>query len=164
VVNREKILSVAAAQNGVKEDPPNSNLVKYNEWYYGHPTGVPWCCTSVSWIFKEAGYPLPEIQERGIPGAAYVPYVYDFYKKWSTPEKPKFTSHPKGADLVIYDWNKDGAADHIGIFVDWVVPGKSFHAWEGNTSPSNDSNGGEFMLRLRYVSQVQAFIDADLAV
>src|SRR5258705_1978621 len=135
-MDRDKIIKVATSQNGYKEEPRNSNLTKYNIWYYGKNTAAPWCATSVSWVFNEAGYPLPKIQD-GKSGAAYVPYIYDFYKKWSTPEKSKFTTSPQKADLVLYDWNGDKIGDHIGIFVDWVIPSKSFHAWEGNTSPTN---------------------------
>lgn len=157
-MNRDKILEIAKAQVGYKESPPNSNLTKYNQWYYGKNTSAPWCATSVSWIFNEAASPLPQIQNDSIhkTGAAYVPYIYDFYKKAN-----KLTSVPFKGDIVIFDWNFDKSGDHIGIFVDWVVPGKSFHSYEGNTSPSSDSNGGEYQLRIRYKSQVLAFINPE---
>lgn len=164
-LDRVKLLSICASQEGYKEDPPNSNFTKYNDWYYGRPrVAAPWCCTSVSWVFDQAGTPLPKIQSDGVSGAAYVPYVYDFYKKWSTPGKSKFTTTPKPGDIVIYDWNGDKIGDHIGIYIDWNLSGKSLHAWEGNTSPTSDSNGGEYMKRLRYVSNVLCFIDSDLAI
>lgn len=155
--NRPEILRICKEQDGYVESPPNSNLTKYGKWYGAD--GEPWCAMCVCWIYNEAKNPFPGIQSP--KGAAYVPYIYDFYKKWNTPATPKLTTEPKGADVVIYDWNADKLGDHIGIFIDWVEKGKSFHAWEGNTSPANDSNGGKFMLRLRYVSNVLCFIDAD---
>lgn len=164
-MDRVKLLEICKAQDHYKEDPPFSNLTKYNDWYYGRKgVAAQWCATSVSWIFNESGFPLPKIQDDGVSGAAYVPYIYDFYRKWSTPTKSKFTLDPKAGDIVIYDWNGDHKGDHIGIFLGWVQANKSLHAWEGNTSPTNDSNGGEYMKRLRYRSQVLCFIDADLAI
>ena len=46
--------------------------------------------------------------------------------------------------------------DHIGIVEEYLGGGK-FNAIEGNTSVGNDSNGGEVMRRLRYISQVDGF-------
>lgn len=163
-MDRVKLLQVAEAQNGYKEDPPFSNFTKYNDWYYGKKMAAQWCATSVSWVFNEAGFPLPKIQGDGVSGAAYVPFIYSFYKKWSTPKISKFTVFPKPGDIVIYDWNEDLLGDHIGIFVGWEIANKSFYAWEGNTSPSNDSNGGEYMKRIRYSPQVLCYIDAELAI
>jgi hypothetical protein len=53
-------------------------------------------------------------------------------------------------DLVLYNWDggPDGEYDHIGIFEDWVS-GSTFTAIEGNTSTSDNSNGGEVMRRQR---------------
>ena len=59
-----KILAIANGELGVKESPPNSNNVKYNTWFYGHPVSgkdYPWCCTFISWLFNqlEGGSQLP---------------------------------------------------------------------------------------------------------
>ena len=60
----QKILAIANGELGVKESPPNSNNVKYNTWFYGHPVSgkdYPWCCTFISWLFNqlEGGSQLP---------------------------------------------------------------------------------------------------------
>jgi hypothetical protein len=47
-------------------------------------------------------------------------------------------------------------ADHIGIVEEYLGGGK-FRAIEGNTSIGNDSNGGQVMRRLRYLTQVNGF-------
>jgi hypothetical protein len=55
----ERILSVAAAEIGTKENPANSNRVKYNTEYYGNDIASSkraWCCAFVWWVFKHAGY------------------------------------------------------------------------------------------------------------
>lgn len=154
MLDRDKVLAICKEQNGYKESPAGSNLTKYNLWYYGKAIAAAWCMTSVSWIFFMAGFPLPAIQDPN--GAAYVPYVYTYYKLHK-----KLTILPYKGDIVLYDWNGDKLGDHVGIFDHWVVEGKSFRAWEGNTSPTSDSNGGEYMLRLRYKSQVLAFVNPE---
>ena len=42
----KNIISMAASQIGIKEQPANSNKVKYNTEYYGHEvsgSAYPWC-------------------------------------------------------------------------------------------------------------------------
>ena len=54
----EKILDTARAQLGIREEPPNSNRVKFNTAYYGREvsgSAYPWCCAFVWWVFREAG-------------------------------------------------------------------------------------------------------------
>lgn len=51
-----RILAIANGEVGITEYPPNSNNVKYNTWYYGHPVSgaaYPWCCTFISYIFSQ---------------------------------------------------------------------------------------------------------------
>lgn len=55
----KEILAVAAAEIGVKENPANSNRVKYNTEYYGNDIASSkraWCCVFVWWVFKHSGY------------------------------------------------------------------------------------------------------------
>jgi hypothetical protein len=49
---------------------------------------------------------------------------------------------------VCYDWSRDGEYDHIGIFEKWTNK-PTFNAIEGNTSTSDNSNGGQVMRRSR---------------
>jgi hypothetical protein len=46
--------------------------------------------------------------------------------------------------------------DHIGIVEEYLGGGK-FNAVECKTAVGNDSNGGEVMRRLRYISNVNGF-------
>lgn len=51
-----KLLALASAEVGITEYPPNSNNVKYNTWYYGHPVSgknYPWCAAFISYLFWE---------------------------------------------------------------------------------------------------------------
>ena len=66
---------------------------------------------------------------------------------------------PDGKDRTVknvaFNWD-GGVPDHIGI-VEKSLGGGQFQTVEGNTAVGNDSNGGEVMRRVRYLSQVDGF-------
>ena len=58
----DELAALAAAQIGVREEPPGSNRVKFNTWYYGREVSgdsYPWCMVFVQWVFAQAGVSLP---------------------------------------------------------------------------------------------------------
>lgn len=58
----KELLAVAVRQLNVREDPPDSNNVRYNTWYYGREVSgkaYPWCMAFVQWVFAQAGVKLP---------------------------------------------------------------------------------------------------------
>lgn len=145
-----KVLKIAQSQIGVKEYPKNSNKVKYNTAYYGRAvsgSAYAWCATFVWWVFKEAG--CPELYFGG-KKSAFCPTIADYYiAKKQTVSK----GSGKPGDIVLFDWNHSGSSDHIGIIEKKNSDG-SYTCIEGNTSLSNNSNGGEVMRRKRYQSQI----------
>lgn len=151
MTKREEIISIATKELGYKESPPNSNENKYGEWYGLNK--VAWCAIFVSWVYDQAGVPLGHVDTD--KGFQYCPSALNFWKK-----KDKITVRPAPADIVLFDWDGDNRSDHTGIFVRWIDKEKTkFECLEGNTSPSNNSNGGEVMLRVRKISQVAAFVN-----
>lgn len=142
---RAAILKTAISQIGVKENPAGSNRVKYSEWY-----GMigPWCAMFVSWCYAKHGLGKKFHY-------AYTPYVVANAR--SNKNSLYVTNNPQPGDLVLYDWDKDGKADHIGIYEKAIAKGV-FQAIEGNTSVGNDSNGGEVMRRKRKTSSVICFV------
>lgn len=150
MTKREEIIAIATAELGYKESPAKSNNTKYGEWY--GLNYVAWCAIFVSWVYKEAGKPLGKIDT--VNGFQYCPSALVYWKK-----NDKITIDPAPGDVVLYDWDGDNRSDHTGIFKRWITKGKTFEAIEGNTSTSNQSNGGEVQLRTRKVSQVAAFIN-----
>ena len=64
-------------------------------------------------------------------------------------------TYPLPGDIAIFNWD-GGVPDHIGI-VEKYLGGGQFQSVEGNTSLGNNSNGGEVMRRVRYLSQVDGF-------
>jgi len=149
-MSRQSILDIAAAENGTKESPANSNKTKYGQWY--GLNGEKWCAVFVSYVYHHAGHPLEPIDRPN--GYQSCQSGFNFWKK-----KNCFTKEPEAGDIVLYDWSGDGHCDHTGIFVKWLDQDKTrFHAWEGNTAQGNDSDGGQVMLRERKKTVVAAFV------
>ncbi|MBP6567168.1 MAG: CHAP domain-containing protein [Saprospiraceae bacterium] len=134
-----KVVEVATKEIGVTESPKNSNKTKYGRWFL--LDGQPWCAMFVSWCYAMAGDPLPAIGfKKGFAGCQ-TGYAYFKKNKW-------ITTNPQPGDIVLFDWNGDGRYDHTGIFVKWIDD-VHFETIEGNTSLTNQSNGGEVMRRVR---------------
>ena len=154
----QKILSKAASQIGIKEQPANSNKVKYNTEYYGSEvsgSAYPWCCVFVWWVFKECG--ASDLFYGG-KKTAYCPTVEAYYKKIG-----RWYQTGKVGDLVLFDFSKNrknNRAGHIGI-VEKVNSDGSYTTIEGNTGSGNDANGGAVMRRTRYKSTIRGFARPD---
>lgn len=149
------VLDCARSQIGVKENPPGSNNVKYNTWYYGHEVSgdwYPWCAVFITWCFWQTGI-LDRLD--GISNKAGC----DPYMRWAK-AKRLWENRPKVGALVLFDWDKDGSADHIGI-VEAIISDNKIVTIEGNTAIGNDSNGGEVMRRTRYSSDIIGYIYVD---
>ena len=147
-----KIIKMAISQLGTKEQPANSNNVKYNTDYYGRAvsgSSYPWCCAFVWWVFKECG--ASDLFYGG-KKTAYCPTVEHYYKQ----KGQWYTSDAKPGDLVLFDFTGSKVAGHIGILEKVNVDG-TYTVIEGNTSTSNDSNGGEVMRRKRNRSVIRGF-------
>jgi hypothetical protein len=146
---RQAALSLAVSQIGVKESPPDTNQVKYTSWY-----GMvgPWCAMFVTWCFETN-------KKRESPSFlkgsrySYVPYLVSDARNGKYGLKTVGADQVIPGDLVCYDWSRDGTYDHIGIFEKWIMGASDFQAIEGNTSTSNNSNGGQVMRRQRNASQ-----------
>lgn len=149
-MSRQSIINTAAAENGTKESPSNSNKTKYGKWY--GLDGEKWCAIFVSFVYHHAGHPLEAIDRP--KGYQSCQSGFNFWKK-----NNRIIKNPQPGDIVLYDWSGDGLCDHTGIFAKWVDIAKTkFEAWEGNTAQENDSDGGEVMLRQRKRALVKAFV------
>ncbi len=115
---RERILAHARGELGKKEAGWNGGDAKKYQEYFGRGR-EPWCADFVSWVYTQAGKPMDN---------PYVPSIVNQLKKagrWRT-------SSPRPGDMVIFDWNHDGVADHIGIVAE-VLPNGRVRTIEGNT-------------------------------
>lgn len=135
----QEIISIAEKEVGYTEIPANSNKTKYGKWF--GMDGVAWCAMFVSWCYDKAGYTLKNV---GWPkGFAGCQAGYEKFKKLGW-----ITTNPQPGDIVLFDWNGDGRFDHTGIFVANLGL-STFSTIEGNTSLTNQSNGGCVMKRAR---------------
>lgn len=145
-----EIVAKAASQIGVKESPANSNNVKYNTAYYGREvngSNYAWCCAFVWWVFRECN--ASKLFFNGKKTASCTTLM--------TAMKAQKTNNPKPGDLVFFQFDRDAAADHIGI-LEKVNKDGTFRVIEGNTSLKNDANGGEVMRRTRKKPLIMCFI------
>lgn len=96
------IVAVAQAEIG------NSGGIKYCEWY-GYNYRVEWCAIFVSWVADQCGY----LDAGILPKTAGVrPYVDWFIERgqWQSRD-----FEPTPGDIIFFDWESDGLADHVGI-------------------------------------------------
>lgn len=141
-----ELLTIARQQLGVCENPPSSNNVRYNTWYYGREvagSAYPWCMAFVQWVFAQAGVKLPirtascgALMNAAKSAGCWV--VRDF----------------QSGDVVIYDFPGGAATDHCGI-IELPLPDYGVQAIEGNTSQSgSQSNGGMVCRKNRPVKYI----------
>lgn len=139
MILRNAIIQNAKFDIGITEFPKNSNIVKYNDWYYeGTIINAAWCATSVSYWYSFAcdacktSFYLQNIDSAN--GFAYVPTLY-----FKAVKNGWLTEDPLPGDIVIIDFDGDGKWDHTCLFVEWMGTRKEqFFTVEGNTSPDNN--------------------------
>lgn len=124
----KKLTEWFTGQVGVREQGENN--VKYNTDYYGapvHGAAYPWCCAFIWDGFRECG--LSSLFCGG-EKTAWCPYVVNYAREhgqWVTGEY-------RAGDVLLFDWDKDGKADHIGFCV--AVNGSTLTDIEGNVQES----------------------------
>ena len=131
-----------------------TNEVIFNDRYYGeHVSGdrFPWCCAFIWCIFDECG--ASDLFYDG-KRTAYCPTVHQWGKDKGLIVP---TSEGQYGDIVLFDWNGDGVADHIGLIISRNGNG-TYDTVEGNTSTYNYTNGGYVLQMTRYYSSIIAII------
>ena len=135
----QEILNIAKAEIGTKENPPGSNCVKYNDWYYNRKgisgNQYPWCAVFVSWCFRSA---------QGLcPKTASCLTMLQWFES-----RGQIVTDPKPGDIVFFKYSTNARrTNHVGIVLS--VNGKTIHTIEGNTSMTSNDNGGAVMERTR---------------
>jgi CHAP domain len=144
---RERALEGALSWLGYKESPAGSNDSHFGRWY--GMNYQPWCAMAVTHWFEIEGGGSKSFAK----GAAYSYCPYILHDAQVGKGGLSVTKSPIPGDVVLFDWNYDGAPDHVGIFEEGSA--SSFTSIEGNTSTSNNSNGGEVMRRSRRSSDAK---------
>lgn len=133
-----KLNAAFHAEIGNIESPKGSNNIKYNTDYYGHAVSgdnYAWCCAFIWWVFRKCG--LAGLFCNGNK-TAYCPFVVN----WARTHNEWVTSGYQLGDILLYDWNGDGMADHIG----WCAgtSGNYAKSIEGNSSDAVRMNSQPF--------------------
>ena len=134
-------------------DGGNNNVI-FNTHYYGKAVSggaYPWCCAFVWDIFRMCG--ASDIFNGG-EKTAYCPTVLNWGKNNGLTVNK---DNGQYGDIVLFDWNGDGIADHIGLIISNNADG-SYTTVEGNTANSNYSNGGWVLKMQRYQWQIIGII------
>lgn len=134
------LVAVARSQLGVKEQPPKSNRVVYNTWYYGREvsgSAYPWCMAFVQWCAHQAGVPLP-VKTASCGALMRAAKTAGL---WVGRDALQL------GDIVIYDFPGGAATDHCGIVEHLASSG--IVAIEGNTGSTSDADGGQVQRRTR---------------
>lgn len=144
------ILALAEKQIGVHESPAGSCNVKYNTAYYGGKVNNPalaWCAVFIWWLFQQNN---AASLFYGGKKTASCETLWRDYKA-----KGQIVTTPKAGDIIFFDFNRNGSPDHVGI-VKSVNSNGSVVTIEGNTSASNQTNGGYVQKKTRAKSLIFA--------
>lgn len=148
VPSADTLLSVARGQIGYSRWDDGETGTKYGRWYaekYGPAwlgnNGVPYCAMFVSWVFDRAG-----VNVKWLPDT-YCPNIHD---RIESADDDYGSKNAKPGDVVLFDWQRDGEDDHVGIVEENT--GSYLVTIEGNTSSGSSGsqgNGGKVARRTR---------------
>jgi peptidoglycan hydrolase-like protein with peptidoglycan-binding domain len=125
---RQRILEIAQDEVGTQETGQNGgDVLKYPQ-FFGRGQEK-YCADFVSWVCTQAGVPLNEYNCESLKNHL----IRD--GKW------KGKNDPQPGDLVLFDWDGDGKADHVGI-VKSVNADGTITTIEGNASPDGGGTQG----------------------
>lgn len=158
---RVKALAKLVSKLGYVEGRNNDS--EFGRWY--GLNNNPYCAMAVSWAYVGVG-------SKAFAAAkgryAYCPFIYNDARAGEN--GLALVRDPLPGDLVLFNWDGDWDADHVGLFEGWKDRKRGyFTSVEANTSPDDSgsqSNGGGVHRRgerpgkgdTRHVRQVQGFV------
>ena len=149
-VKVSEILKLAQSQIGVKENPANSNNVKYNTDYYGreiNDSAYAWCAVFIWWLFQQVG--APGLYYGGGKTASCT--TLNSYHK----ARGQAVTDYQPGDIIFFDFSgKKKITEHVGICES--VEDGYITTIDGNTGTTNEANGGAVMRRKRSLKYVSA--------
>ncbi|MNL35657.1 hypothetical protein D3C87_1577000 [compost metagenome] len=139
---RQRILGIARAELGTREATGNNDGKRVEEYLAAVdlPEGHPYCAAFISWVFKEAGYPLPR--------TGWSPALFP---------KNRLVKDIAPANVFGIYFPSLKRVAHCGFVErrngDWMV------TLEANTDPSGGRDGDGVYKRLRHVKTIHSFSD-----
>ena len=139
---RSRILDAARAELGTTESGTNrGDALKYPQ-HFGRGAEA-WCADFTSYVMQQSG------------GKMNNPYCPSVVNQLKADGNWKGKSNPQPGDLVLFDWDGDRNADHIGI-VEKVNADGSIGTIEGNTENPQTGQEGVWR-RTRSMSTILGF-------
>ena len=120
-----QLVTIAKSQLG------NEGGQKFWSWY-GFTSREEWCACFVSWCADQAGL----IQKGAVPKFALCAAGVDWFQtqgRWQGAG-----SAPSPGMIIFFDWDHDGASDHVGIVES--CDGTTVHTIEGNSGDAVKQN------------------------
>ena len=145
------IVKAATAEIGNKEEPKNSDYIKYNDWYYGEHKKAQWCAIFVTYIASKTGYLGTEI-----PKTAGVKPMQQYFVQKGSWRAARRGYDPKPGDIVIFQYDAPGDYGHVAIVVDYNASTGQVTTIGGNEG-HGDPEGGR-VKRQTYASKDSASI------
>ena len=137
-----KMLQLAQTQVGTLESGTNrGDALKYQRAFGRGPEA--WCADFTSWLSQRSG------------GGMNDPYCPSVKESLAARGLWKGRQNPQPGDLVLFDWDNDRSADHIGI-VKSVNANGTLTTIEGNTHPDGGGQEGVWQ-RTRSLNDVLGF-------
>ena len=142
-VTADMIIKTASGFIGITEKPINN--VVFNTKYYGKEVSgdnYPWCCVFVWYIFQQTNASNLLYDGKKTASCQNLADWFKTNKQW-------YTNNPQPGDIIFYKFGSSSRyTDHVGI-IKSVNQDGSIIAIEGNTSDSNNRNGGSVLERIR---------------
>lgn len=145
------IYKIAITRVGKTENPPNSNSIDCNDWFYGkkvYGSAYLWCCVEICYIMHLAG------ADTLVKKTASSSDLYRWFKSQN-----RIYSEPQFGDIVFYNFSTPTAiADHVGFYIG--TENGRIKVYEGNTSfddKGSQSNGGAITIKSRSTSKVVGY-------
>lgn len=124
----EAICKAAQGELGIKEDPPDSNCVKYNTWYYGRAVSggeYAWCMVFMQWLANKIGL------------SVYRTASCSVLATWAKQQKQWVTQDFQKGDWVEFDFSgKRKVTQHVGLVVGLYPGGVITIEGEAETMPT----------------------------
>ena len=151
-----KVIEIARADLGYKEDPPGSNRVKYWDAYDPKMQGQLWCVACQWFWFNQAGERMAFF---GGGKTARCSILLRWYREQGLTVP---VSEVQAGDIVLLNFHGKSDPEHCGLVTEvnrWAVTREliQIQTIEGNTSVNgSQDNGGMVAEKTRYPSQIVA--------
>lgn len=138
--NRKLILCIAQAQLGIREATGKNDGVAVEQYliYTNNKKGEPWCASFVSWVYGQAGYPLPR--------TAWSPALFPLGTR---------TDEPQPADVFGIYFSKLKRIAHCGMVertrANWI------YTIEGNTNLAGSREGDGVYRKIRHRRNIKYY-------